>query len=341
MVPLKGACAHFRLKPRCEQTAPFTQIFALFCLVLLLGGCARREPALPSALEQVEDSGVELSETVFFPQKAYQCGPAALATLLVHGGKDVSPDDLTGKIFLPEREGSLQMELVAAVRAYDLIPYLIEPSLSILLAELRAGRPVLVLQNVGLASIPQYHYAVVIGYATDDDTIILRSGTERRQIVSARRFLESWQQAGGWAMLALRPGEMPANPDQYRYLETVTILEEIGQFETALSGYQAAFRFWPDLDSALLGIGNCYYGLVELVAAGDAYRRLTEQFPENIVAYNNLAHVLGVLGQYAEALTVIERGERLVEGRGPAQQMFEQTRDEVLIRRALEESSEE
>ena len=44
-------------------------------------------------------STLELRDTPFFPQEEYQCGPAALATVLAASGVAVSPDDLTGKVY--------------------------------------------------------------------------------------------------------------------------------------------------------------------------------------------------------------------------------------------------
>lgn len=322
------------------RSIPVRASLLLHCLIFLLSGCASWDPVLQSVLPQIDDRGVELSDTVFFPQKEYQCGPATLATLLVYAGKRLTPDQLVGKIFLPDRKGSLQLELVAASRGYDLLPYLIDPSLAALLAELRAGRPVLVLQNLGLASFPLWHYAVVIGYDTDEDSIILRSGTVRRQVISARRFLGSWRQSDAWAMVVLRPGEMPANPDQGRYLEAVAELEEVGRYQMALAGYQAALQRWSDLDPILLGLGNCYYGLGRLDAAEKAYRRLNEQSPEQVVGHNNLAHLLAEQGQYTEALAVLDRGLLLTGYYEGSRKTLKQTRDEIIARQLQEQGTQ-
>ena len=310
----------------------------MICIVCQLSSCAGQDPILRSALPQAEDSGVELSDTVFFPQKDYQCGPAALATLIVHAGKKVSPGHLEEKIYLPDRKGSLQVELVAASRGYDLIPYVIDPSFTALLAEIRAGRPVLVLQNLGLAAFSLWHYAVVIGYDTEEDTMILRSGTVRRQMVSARRFLVSWRQSGSWAMIILRPGEMPVNTDQARYLKAVAALEAVGRYDTALAGYQAALQRWPDIDSALLGLGNCYYELGRLDEAEQAYRSLVHQYPGHGIGYNNLAHVLAEQGQYAQALAVLDRGLLLADYNGGVGQILQQARDEIVTRQVQEQT---
>src|SRR5215212_8494513 len=94
-----------------------------FCWVLLawLAGCAPLVPQTmglrtewPAGVAQ----RVELTAVPFFPQEDYQCGPAALATVLKHSGVDVTPDPLVSQVFLPARQGSLQLEMLAAARRY-------------------------------------------------------------------------------------------------------------------------------------------------------------------------------------------------------------------------------
>ena len=45
----------------------------------------------------------ELADVPFFAKEDYQCGPAALATVLAHNGVDVTPDRLASRLFVPER----------------------------------------------------------------------------------------------------------------------------------------------------------------------------------------------------------------------------------------------
>src|SRR5258706_484241 len=82
---------------------------------------------------------VELTDVVFYPQEDYQCGPAALATVLDSAGTKITPDALTPEIYLPERRGSLQLELVAAARRHGAIPYILRPALTDLFTEVAAG----------------------------------------------------------------------------------------------------------------------------------------------------------------------------------------------------------
>jgi hypothetical protein len=275
--------------------------------LLSLSGCATApiERPVPSASPL---PSVELDDVPFFPQQRYQCGPAALATVLSYAGKPADPDRLAKRVYLPARRGSLQVELLGATRREGLIPYPIRPTLGEIVEELNAGRPVLVLQNLGVTVKPIWHYAVVIGRDRDGDNVILRSGTTRREVMPTGRFLRSWQRAGSWGFVVLAPGELPVRPDRERYLKAVAAVEAVGGYEDALRGYRAALRRWPNEPSAQLGIGNSHYGLGELEQAASAYRRLLEIEPGNLAGYNNLAQSLADQGRIDEAREVIALG---------------------------------
>ena len=99
----------------------------------------------------------------FFPQTEYQCGPAALATVLAHAGANVDAEGLVREVYVEGLRGSLQPELLGATRRHGFIPYVLEREASALVAELAGNRPVLVLQNLGVDRVPVWHYAVVVG----------------------------------------------------------------------------------------------------------------------------------------------------------------------------------
>ena len=145
-------------------------------LLLLLCACAA-----PQTTQLLEDRGnrppsVELSEVPFFPQEQYYCGPAALATVLAWSGLDVTQDDMVSQVYTPGRQGTLSSDVVAAARRNGRLAVPVD-NLADLLAELDAGHPVLVFQNLSLDWYPQWHFAVAVGYDLDSGDLILRSGT--------------------------------------------------------------------------------------------------------------------------------------------------------------------
>lgn len=251
--------------------------------------------------------GVELGDTVFFSQDRYQCGPAALATILQTSDIAVQPSELVSRIYLPERRGSLQTEIISASRSYGRIAYVIKPDINALIKELQAGYPVLVLQNLGIKLLPVWHYAVVIGYSPESREIILRSGTTRRETTSVKHFLKSWSASDNWGLIVLKPTQLPADLDADRFLKAVADLEETGQVVTSLEAYKTAASQWPDKPTAWFGLGNAQYHNKSFNEAETAYRRAIALKPDHLPALNNLALTLAELKRNAAAQKIISR----------------------------------
>jgi len=271
-------------------------------LLLLLGGCA---PIPEAVLELPAGSVLELDRTPFYPQERYQCGPAALTTVLTMSGAVVALDDIVDKVYLPERKGSLQVELLAATRTEGRLPYVIDGTLSAIRNELEAGRPVVVLQNLGVAAIPRWHYAVVVGINADRSELILRSGTDRRRTTSVRTFLHTWRRGDYWAMVVLRPDELPAEVNRERYFSAIAALEQTGRLDEAALAWRTAEDRWPENSVALFGVGNTEGALGNFSVAEKIYRALLEQDGSLLVARNNLALVLAEQGEFEAAIDEI------------------------------------
>ncbi|HEX4881566.1 MAG TPA: PA2778 family cysteine peptidase [Porticoccaceae bacterium] len=277
----------------------------LAAAALLLAACSRT-PILPPIAGDA--ALVELSAVPFFPQSDYQCGPAALATVLNHAGAAVTPEQLVSAVYLPGRGGSLQVELIAATRRQGLVPYPIGGELPGLIDALRGGRPVLVLQNLGTQSWPIWHFAVVIGYDARRDALILRSGTTQRELTGAHAFARSWGLGGNWGLLVLSPGDLPAAADAERYLRAVTDMEGVAPPAALVAAFAAAVERWPDNSWARVGLGNARYEAGDRRGAAAAFAQVIERHPGLVIARNNLAHILGERGCRVAALALLDTG---------------------------------
>jgi tetratricopeptide (TPR) repeat protein len=283
-------------------------------LLVLLTGCA----SIPASIGELPPSAraIELDDTPFYPQERYQCGPAALTTVLATSGATVSLEDIVDRVYLPGRQGSLQLELLAATRTEGRLPYLIDGNLAAVWRELESGRPVLVLQNLGVAAIPSWHYAVVVGIDAERGEVVLRSGTEERRVTPIRTYLHTWRRGGYWGMVVLAPDELPTAPERSRYFEAIAALEQAGRVEGAAIAWQTALDKWPGDTVALFGLANSRFAMRDYRAAEAAYRDLLEHDPTLIAARNNLALALAEQGEYDAAMREI--GIALSENRDAA-----------------------
>ena len=132
-------------------------------LLWALAGCAT-----PESHRLLDAAGglpprAEVAGVPFFPQEEAYCGPAALATVLSWSGLPVTQDEVAAQVYTPGREGTLRTDVAAAARRHGRLAVPVT-RLADLVAELAAGHPVLVFQNLGLGWFPVWHYAVAVGY---------------------------------------------------------------------------------------------------------------------------------------------------------------------------------
>ena len=300
--------------------------------LLVIGGCAHTPPAdFPAAA----GPGVELDKTPFFAQQTHQCGPAALATVLGASGEQVTPTELVSQTYLPGRHGSLQLELVAAARRHQRIPYVLDPDAAALFAELDAGHPVLVLQDLGVGPLKVWHYAVVIGYDAQERNIILRSGTTERLVMPYADFAQSWRKSGMWAVVVLSSDVLPATAEPGRYAESIVPIESLGDVAIARDAYATALTRWPDNLVALFGLATTDYRLGDLSAAKLAYERLLHLAPDNPIVLNNLAEVNLGLGCATRAADYAQAALGYVPQGSELESAIKDTREEAIAAQTM------
>ena len=238
----------------------FSLSLFLWVIAGLLVGCAGfKKSELPLLPENIPP-GFELERVPFYPQSDYQCGPSTLAMALTYSDLPITPEALQSQVYTPSRKGSLQMAMIGATRRQGRIAYPILGMNSIW-PEIAAGHPVVVLQNLGLSWIPVWHYAVVIGYDFIENTVILRSGTTERKVMSFFTFEKTWARSDYWGLIVLKPTQLPATAREKDYLAAVFGLEKSRRFDAAIEGYQKALTRWPRSLIAFMGLGNSFMRL--------------------------------------------------------------------------------
>ena len=303
----------------------------------LLAGCAQLVPqtmTLRTAWPEGVPWQAEVASVAFFPQTENQCGPAAMATVLSHTGVAVTPEPLEGQIYLPARQGSLQVEMLAAPRRWGRVGYLLAPRYADVLREVTAGNPVVMLQDVG-EFFTQWHYAVLTGFNYDRGDLYLRSGADARLVMPFTAFERTWIKSGYWAMVVTPPDRIPVTATEPGWLNAIAGLERAGNAQATIAGYQAALERWPDNLPAAIGLANQHHGRGALLETALVLRQALQRHPQSTVAMNNLAQTLSDQGSHGEALLQIDEALKL---HGPFESEVLATRQLILARIAQQTS---
>jgi len=280
----------------------------VFVCALLLVGCAT--PPMTAALQADPPAALvpptRLTGVPFFAQADYQCGPAALAMVLAAGGSAVTAEQLVPQVYLPARAGALQAEMLATARRHGRLALVLPARLDAVLAEVAAGTPVIVLQNLSLPVAPRWHYAVVTGFDLAHGEITLHSGITAGLVMPIDVFERTWARSGHWAMIAMAPDRLPASADDATVLAAAAALERVDR-GAALRSYKLLTARAPKLAGAWFGLGNAQYAGGDLASATLAFERATQIDPQAADAWNNLALTHLAAGRLAAARAAVQR----------------------------------
>lgn len=242
----------------------------------------------------------------FIPQKENYCGPASLAMALAWSGTPVGQDAVAPQVFTPGREGTMRADMLAAARRNGRLAVPIG-HLDDLLAELAAGHPVIVFQNLSLDWYPVWHFAVATGYDLASGEIRLHSGVEPDARMSLATFERTWARGDRWAMVALPPERLPKAAGEVEVLQAAAGLERAGRPADAAKAYATILRRWPDNFAAQMGLGNARYGTGDITGAEAAFRAAIAHQQTSGAAWNNLAQSLADQERLAEAREAARR----------------------------------
>ncbi len=321
-----------------SRAAPRSRWRAAAALALLaalagaLGGCAlplasgppqfrdgkllQRPAGLP---EQARVAGVP-----FYPDDTNACGPASLAEVLRFSGVDTDVDRLKPQLITPALDGTLQYDMLGATRRAGRVAYVIRPTLGELFANVAAGRPVVVLQRLGIPG-NIWHFAVVVAYDLRHDSVTLRSSTARALVLSIGQFDATWAGGGRWGFVALRPGDFPAEVVPLRYLQAVAPMEGVAP-EAARQAYRDALARWPDSWVAMMGLGNLAYARKDYAQAAARFAQAARAHPHDGDPLNNLAQALLAADDLHGALGAVEQAQAIGK---PNPRVYARTREQI------------
>ena len=269
---------------------------------------------------------VELENVPFYPQQKYQCGPAALATVINYYQYATTPERLLPLVYIPKLKGSLQAEMLSAVRNYRLLAIEQDGQLSSILESLAAGYPVLVLQNLGYDFYPFWHYAVVVGYDLDEQQLMLRSGETKRLVRSFALFERTWARSGYWSVVVVPADVIPPGVPEAHFTQAAVVLESQLSPEQAEQMYGKGHEHWPNSYPLLMGLANAAFARQQYQRAEDLYIQATALEPQRAEAWNNMAYARFYQGEKTLALQAVERAIQL----DPENEEYQASKQEIL-----------
>ncbi|MFK7794914.1 MAG: PA2778 family cysteine peptidase [Gammaproteobacteria bacterium] len=247
----------------------------------------------------------------FIEQTDNLCGPASLAMVANYYGQNVSAEEVAKLIYIPEKKGSLQIEMQAAARSLGLVAYSMNMDLASLRSEINAERPVIVLQNLAFNIYPVWHYSVVTGRDPNNDYFLLHSGRHEYYRSSWTTFENTWRRGKYWALIAAPAGDIPNSVTEQEATKAALDLEKVGKLRAAQLTYAAVIERWPENFTAQVGLANTHMQLQEPLAASNAYKQALQLDTQSAEALNNFAYSAFDLGCEITALEAANCAIRL------------------------------
>ncbi|MGX5200775.1 PA2778 family cysteine peptidase [Aliikangiella sp. IMCC44632] len=307
------------------------------CFLLLCSGCistAWQTQQIRNNPPPIKPQHL-IKDVPFFPQQQYYCGPTTLAEVANYYQKDTTPDSIAPALFIPEFKGTLQIELQAAARQQGLLAYADNSNIAQLLTLLSEDIPVIVLQNLGTDWLPQWHYAVAIGYNLNDLSITLHSGQDAFRWTQLDNFERTWKRSNYWLLVALPATKISTTMQPIRYLNAAQDLVSVQQTQHGLNAMHTAQQKWPNYWLSYFLLGNYYLKDNEKQAL--AWYLKGEHLALNNISYlNNLAFAFGMNGCQSLALATIEKAIKI----NPNDSNLRDSKKQILAMQETEQCSE-
>ena len=135
----------------------------------------------------------------FYQSKAYQCGPASLASVLNFWGIAVSADDIAEEIYSESARGTLDVDMTLYAEGKGLRARQFKGSIKDIKRNIDMGYPLIVLVDYGFWVYQRNHFMVFIGY--NERGVIVNSGTGRPELVAFEDLLRPWRRTNFWTLL--------------------------------------------------------------------------------------------------------------------------------------------
>jgi hypothetical protein len=216
------------------------------------------------------------------------CGAGSLSAVLQHHGDTKTMDQWQAE--LPKtRGGVMSIDLVLAARQQGFDAELVTGDAPLIEAEVRAGRPVIVMLQVVQypgKSLDFFHYVVIDGYDPASNLFRTQFGDGKPRWAPMSRLESAWKKTKH-ATILIRPRD-----PNVEALRTAVRLEEEGKYALAAHAYRELLERDPRSVLAWTNLGNAEMRAGRRPAAEEAFRKALELEPDSADTLNNLAWLL-------------------------------------------------
>ena len=183
-------------------------VHGLFLLAVLAAFIAALPGCGASSFDAVrpglEARGHYIEGVPFVKQAEFDCGPAALASILSFRGKAADLERITASVYLPKLRGTLPMDLERYAKDEGFKTSSSAGTHSSLRSAIRSNIPVICLLDLGFWFYRQPHFVTVIGFDDGNSLFIMHDGGTPNRTMGYGDFERNWARAGKW-MIVIEP----------------------------------------------------------------------------------------------------------------------------------------
>ncbi len=261
------------------------------CLLIISWLAACAPPFNPEERLTVDvPTRAQIDNVPLIQQAAFYCGPTSIAMVMQWAGADITQEEVAALAFSPGAGGTYLADMIGSSRRLGQLAVEIG-SFDQLLAEIDAGHPVIVFQNLGLGIAPVWHYGVVTGYDFGKEEVYLNSGQLDQMVMTFATFERTWRRGDYWGLVVLPPDDLPVSVRETNVLSAAAALERVEQFAAAETLYETGAARWPDNWLWQFGLANARYAQGDLRGARAALLRAQRIDPTIPEIRTNLAQV--------------------------------------------------
>ncbi|MBI3317537.1 MAG: tetratricopeptide repeat protein [Candidatus Omnitrophica bacterium] len=275
--------------------------------LVLLSGCAslpayRMEP--PALANSGEFHYIENVPPV--AQGAYQCGPAALESVIRRWGREADAVEIGRLLYRRGARGILNFTLAQHARDRGFWTEIREGTPGELRSWIQREIPPIAMLHVGPFWSPTYHFLVVRGFNDREQIFYANTGHPETRAIRYPHFLKRWRQAGCWTLVISPPERVDWELTGDQAADLGLLLERSGRLGLAERWYRKGLEKSPESASVRFNLANVYSRTNRRREAKGIYRALLEEKPGWAPPGNNLAWLHLEERNPKEAVRVIE-----------------------------------